>query len=171
MLLSRLGVYVTQEHVADLAEVTQSIELYGMRIDQLALAVERAAPEARFWYKDHATLEELATLVTQYRTPVGVEWQGVFEGDEEEEDVGHYSIVTRIYKRRKQIRILDPYQDYIAQDRTFSFDEFVPRWWDVNPVTNPVTGEVRLVEDYHMMFAVTPADATFPQLVGMRQIE
>jgi hypothetical protein len=57
----------------------------GMRVDQLAQAVAKLAPQARFYYKDHSTLGELARMVQDYRYPVGVEWQGVFEDEAAEE--------------------------------------------------------------------------------------
>ena len=78
MLLSNLGLSVTQEEVAEAGEAAGRIELHGMRVDQLALAVQRLAPATQFWYKKNSKLEDLITLITEYKYPVGVEWQGVF---------------------------------------------------------------------------------------------
>ena len=39
MLLANLGIEVTQEDVAELGGETALIDLHGMRVDQLALAV------------------------------------------------------------------------------------------------------------------------------------
>jgi hypothetical protein len=82
MLLSNLNVEVTQEQVAEAGGATSLIAIHGMRVDELALAVRRLAPQVIFYYKDHATIEELVRIVNDYRHPVGVEWQGVFEDED-----------------------------------------------------------------------------------------
>jgi hypothetical protein len=179
MLLSNLGIDVSQEAVAEAGGATQLIELNGMRVDQLALAVHRLAPQVQFWSKDHSTLEELIEIVKRYHYPVGVEWQGVFEdpdeenddtdkGESEEEDYGHFSVVTHIRPKKKQLIIADPYKDFISQDRIFSFSEFEQRWWDFNEVEDPETGRKRLVEDYHMLFVIIPPGETFPLRLQMQ---
>src|SRR5512135_258854 len=76
MLLNYLGVEVTQEAVAEAGGASDLIELQGMRVDQLGRAVQRLAPQTRFWYKDHSTLEELVRIVRGYGYLVGIEWQG-----------------------------------------------------------------------------------------------
>lgn len=181
MLLSNLGIDVSQESVAEAGGARDLIELNGMRVDQLAQAVLHLAPQVRFWYKDHSSLVELTLIVSHYRYPVGIEWQGLFEdfdedGDDEEDDsesddddFGHYSIVTHVDRQKRQLIIADPYKDYISQDRIFSFAEFEERWWDTNEVTNPKTGRPHLVEDYHMMFILTPKRTIFPLKLGMKR--
>lgn len=177
MLLSNLGVEVSQEAVAEAGGAKELIELNGMRVDQLALAVHLLAPQTQFWFKEHSKLRELVDLLHCYRVPVGVEWQGQFEDDEEgegeaetgDEDYGHYSVITHADRRKKQLIIVDPYKDYIGQDRIFSFKEFKQRWWDYNEVPDPLTGEIRLVEDHHMMFIITPQEALFPLEFGMQK--
>jgi hypothetical protein len=182
MLLSNLGIEVTQEAIAEAGGAKQLIELNGMRVDQLALAVHKLAPQVKFWYKDHSRMRELIHLVNKYRFPVGVEWQGVFDDDEEDEngadgtsdsetqdsDYGHFSIITQADRKKKELIIVDPYKDYIAQDRIFSFDEFKERWWDFNEITDTDTGKTHLVEDYHMMFIITLEEAEFPLELEMR---
>lgn len=175
MLLDNLGITVTQEAVAEAGGATELIELNGMRVDQLALAVRNLAPEVQFWYKEHARLSELVRLVTHFRVPVGVEWQGVFEDEDEEsdgntvegeetgdDDYGHYSVVTYANRREKKFIIADPYKDYYSQDRIFSFEEFEGRWYDFNEVTDPITGKTRVVKDDHMMFILTRKGDIFP---------
>lgn len=174
MLLANLDIEVTQEAIAEAGGATELIELQGMRVDQLARAVAQLAPEASFWYKDHAKLEDLVALVSEYRYPVGVEWQGVFEDDiietqETGNDYGHYSAVIIADIPNRQLVIADPYKDFSAQDRIFSFEDFEPRWWDTNEVTDPATGEPKLIEDYHMMFILTPPGTEFPTLLGMKR--
>jgi hypothetical protein len=173
MLLANLGIEVTQEEVAELGGATELIDLHGMRVDQLALAVRLISPNVQFWYKDHAKLRELITLVKNYKYPVGVEWQGLFgseddDDDDDDSDYGHYSVVTHVDTKRKELIIVDPYKDFVSQDRIFSFDTFTSRWWDTNEITDPETGQERLVPDYHMMFIVTPKEATFPAQLGMK---
>jgi hypothetical protein len=170
-----LGIEVTQEEVAELGGATELIELHGMRVDQLALAVKLISPNVQFWYKDHAKLKELVTLVKNYKYPVGVEWQGLFDSeddddddDDDDADYGHYSVVTHVDTKQKQLIIVDPYKDFVSQDRIFSFDTFTSRWWDTNEITDPETGKARLVPDYHVMFIVTPKEATFPTQLGMK---
>lgn len=197
MLLGNLGIEVTQEAVAEAGGATELIELNGMRVDQLAKAVSVLAPQALFWYRDHASMNTLIQLVNKYKYPVGVEWQGKFEDDEEEddeeddeededdeeedddeeeslddsetegEDYGHYSIVTYVSRKKKELIIVDPYKDFSSQDRIFSFEEFRERWYDFNEVPDPETGRSRLVEDYHMLFVVTPVTEPFPLELGM----
>jgi hypothetical protein len=185
ILLSNLGIEVSQESVAEAGGATDLIELNGMRVDQLAQAVYTLAPQVRFWYKQNSTLEELILIVSHYHYPVGVEWQGLFEdfdddeGSEEEDDedddseseddYGHYSIITHVNRRKRQLIIADPYKDYISKDRIFSFREFEERWWDTNEVINPKTGRPHLVEDYHMMFILTPKRTIFPLKLEMKR--
>jgi hypothetical protein len=172
MLLSNLGIEVTQEAVAEAGGATDLIELHGMRIDQLARAVRELAPVTRFWFKDHSSLDDLIRAVSEFRYPVGVEWQGLFEDTLEDEsedgDYGHYSMVTIVDPKNGQLVIVDPYKDFRDQDRIFTFEFFLPRWWDTNEVRNPRTGKRRLVEDRQVMFLVAPAGETFPLELGMR---
>ena len=191
MLLSSLGVEVTQEEVAEEGGATNLIEMNGMRVDQLAGAVQRLAPKLCFYYKDHASLEELARVVNDYRCPAGVEWQGLFEdkaeqqvgetksglkepaglivnSESEEEDFGHYSLVVRADRRKRQVLIADPYKDYFSQTRVFSFEEFDRRWYDYNEVPDPVSGESVLVKDDHLIFVVVRKNVRFPRGIGMK---
>ena len=173
MLLHNLGIVVTQEEVAEAGGASDLIEQQGIRIDQLGRAVRQLAPQTCFWYKDHFLIEELVQIVTDYDTPVGVEWQGLFEDTLEDEsqdgDYGHYSVVIMADPKSRKLVIVDPYKDYRSQDRIFTFDFFMTRWWDVNNFPDPLTGEDRLVEDRQMAFIITPEEATFPQLLGMKK--
>lgn len=189
MLLSSEGIEVTQEDIAEAGGASRLIELNGMRVDQLALAVSRLAPQVMFYYKDHTPLADLIQVVNHYRYPVGVEWQGQFEDEAEaydepqavvaieqellpdsesdDEDYGHYSLVVHADRRKKQLIIADPYKDYFNQARIFRFDEFEARWYDYNEVPDPLTGQPALVEDYHMMFLVARRTTLFPRRLGM----
>jgi hypothetical protein len=106
----------------------------------------------------------MVALVCGYRCPTGVEWQGLFEDCEEDEDphegdYGHYSIVTRIDRRGGLITLRDPYPDFWREDRVFRLEWFIRRWWDVNTVPAPEIGALRLVEDRHMLFVIAGARA------------
>jgi hypothetical protein len=172
MLLQNVGIAVTQQEVAEAGGARDLIEQHGMRVDQLGQAVRKLAPQTLFWYKDHALIEELVHIVAVFDWPVGVEWQGLFEDTLEDEtedgDYGHYSVVTQIDSLNRKLTIVDPYKDFRSQDRVFSFDFFVSRWWDTNDYPDALTGKDHLVEDRQMMFLITPAGMTFPQRLGMQ---
>jgi hypothetical protein len=172
MLLSNVDVSATQEDVALAAGVKDVIEMHGTRVDQLAQAVKTLAPEMQFWYKEHATLDDVYTLVDRYQYPVAVEWQGVFEDEGEEDpepDYGHYSVITHVDPEKDVLVIVDPYRDYVQQDRVFGLKEFDERWYDFNMAPDPATGKERLVTDDHMLFIVTPRAAQFPAEIGLKR--
>lgn len=194
MLLNRLGIEATQQEIAEAGGATNLIELNGMRVDQLALAVHRIAPRVWFYYKDRSTIAELVHVVNDYHLPAGVEWQGVFDdededdepdedeedeetdeeaerlmdGESEDSDYGHYSLVIRANRRRSQLIITDPYKDYFSQARVFDFALFDERWYDYNEVPNPLSGKSILVKDDHLFFVIVPRNASFPKRLGMR---
>jgi len=173
MLLHNLGIKVTQMAVAEAGGASDLIEQHGMRVDQLDQAVRHLAPHTSFWHKDHASIEDLVQVVTDYDYPVGIEWQGLFEDTLEQEtqdgDYGHYSVVTLADSKSRKLVIVDPYKDFRLQDRIFTFEFFISRWWDTNEISDPLTGNGRLIEDRQMLFIITPAGETFPQLLGMKR--
>src|SRR5258705_9741263 len=120
MLLSNVGVAVTQQEVALAGGAEDLIEMHGMRVDQLAQAVKVLAPSAQFWFKALSTTDDVAELVLEHKYPVGMEWQGLFddEGDEiddPEPDYGHYSVITYVDHDKAQLIIVDPYKDYVSR--------------------------------------------------------
>ena len=145
---SARGKAVLQQEIAEAGGASNLIEMNGMRVDQLALAVHRIAPRLFFYFKDHASIDELVRVVNDYHYPAGVEWQGVFEDEDEDEydeasdgqvelledgesedsDYGHYSLVTRADRRKRHLIITDPYKDYFSQARVFDYAEFDQRW-------------------------------------------
>jgi hypothetical protein len=173
MLLSNLGIEVTQQAIAEAGGASDLIEKQGMRVDQLYQAVQQLAPQVSFWYKHHSKIEELVRLVTEFNSLVGIEWQGLFEDTLEEEtqdgDYGHYSVITMADSKSRTLVIVDPYKDFRSQDRIFTFDFFMSRWWDTNDFPDPLTGKEHLVEDRQMMFVITPGEVTFPLLLGMQR--
>src|SRR5215216_1129017 len=90
MLLENIGVEVTQEEITEAAGAMRTIETHGTRVDQLAKAVHQFAPEARLWYKEKASTDDLEYILDICKFPVAVEWQGLFgDEDEDDEDYGH----------------------------------------------------------------------------------
>lgn len=175
MLLSHLNIATTQDEITHFARVEHRIEEHGTSVLDLARAVRYGFPQVQFWYKDHARVEDLETLVHDFHYPVGVEWQGLFydTAEEEEEavdqgataDFGHYAVVKHIDREQDIILVTDPYHSFANQDRFFDLSWFVERWWDDNEIS--ANGYTRFVRDSRMMFIVTPKGTYFPKLLGM----
>lgn len=167
MLLSHCGSEINQEALVEAAEIRHSLEQYGMIVPEMGKAVSVVAPQLGFWYKEHSVIEDLELIIGGYKYPVGVEWQGVFYEDDDG-DIGHYSVVTNIDRANKIITLSDPYGRFAGTDRSFHIDEFESRWWDENEVWDEAIGGRRLVRDEKMMFIVTPKFETFPYSLGMK---
>ncbi len=118
MLLENIGVSASQEEITEAAGATQTIESHGTRVDQLARAVHTLAPIAKLWYKENASLADLEYVLEECKYPVGVEWQGLFEDmDNDEDDYGHYSIVAHIDQAKDVLIVVDPYKDFVDQSQ------------------------------------------------------
>jgi hypothetical protein len=178
MLLEAVGVTTDQPTIAAMAEVTDTIDEHGMRVDQIALASTRIAPHAQFWYKYYASLEDIKYLLMR-GIAIGVEWQGLFyksleeeeaEGeDTDETDYGHYSVVVYFDEETEQLVIVDPYKDFAEQNRIFDVQTFLRRWWDTNEVADARTGQRELVNDTHLLFFVTSGDEWLPADMGFKK--
>lgn len=166
MLISFLGREIDQEEFVDAVGIRDKLPTNGMLISEMGTAVRILAPEMQFWFKENSSLSELRRLVMNYKYPAGVEWQGVFY-EEADEDNGHYSVVTYIDTTNNIIMLADPYERFAGSDRIFHILEFEDRWWDENEVRDPETGNTRYERDYHMMFVVTPKEATWPEELQM----
>ena len=124
------------------------------------------------WYKNQASAEDLVAVVCRYRCPAGVEWQGLFEDSEEDEDFdegdyGHYSIVTRIDRRRGLITLRDPYPDFWREDRVFRLEWFIRRWWDVNAVPAPRSAPCGWSKTATCCLSSPGSVRAFPAALGM----
>ncbi len=170
MLLENIGVAVTQEQITEAAGAAATIAEHGTRVDQLAKAVHELALDARLWYKEKATLRDLKYVLEEARFPVGVEWQGIFDEDPEEfdDDYGHYSVVAHIDEERDELIVMDPYKDFIDQNRIIKISVFLKRWWDYNQVKDPRTGRLIDKRDEDLFFVVVPKDVSFPAELGMQ---
>ena len=172
MLLAYHGVSANQERLTELAQVQATISVHGARVDQLARAVERLREGVCLWRKNQASVDDLVTVVRDHHCPAGVEWQGFFEEREEDEDFavgdyGHYSVVTHVDVEQDRITLRDPYPDFCGEDRVFSLEWFVRRWWDVNLTPAPPSGTLHPVEDRHMLFVIAGEHTRFPASLGM----
>jgi len=177
MLLSHFGVEVSQDDVTKAVGAEKRIKDYGMSVLELIMAVKKLAPDMVFWYKNDSSITELMEIVRRYNYPVGINWQGIFEDDDygdggfeydgEDDDEGHYSVVTDIDTLHNFIRISDPYGHYSESDRLFSIVEFEKRWWDEGYEYNPLTKKQEYFKTNRLMFLILPASITFPQNLGM----
>lgn len=175
MLLEAIGVSRTQEEITMAADAQDTIKDTGVTIDQLGRANTLIAPQTQFWYKYHATLDDLRYLLER-GFPVGVEWQGLFYDTEEEEaadrdeesDFGHYSVVSHLDEELDQLIIIDPYKDFVDRNRIVDFDFFTRRWWDVNDIKDPETRQIRTIKDEHVLFFVAPKGTFFPREYGFK---
>jgi ABC-type bacteriocin/lantibiotic exporter with double-glycine peptidase domain len=170
MLLENIGVKVTQEEITEAAGATRTIAMHGTRVDQLAKAVHILAPGAKLWYKERASLENLEYVLDECKYPLGVEWQGLFEDsvNEDDDDYGHYSIISHIDKAKDELIVVDPYKDFVDQDRILKISLFLKRWWDYNEVKDPQTGKKIFKKDEQLFFVVTSLDVSFPDELDMQ---
>lgn len=173
MLYSFLGETINQDEIVKAAGVARSIKSRGMLVEEMAIAVNNLTPQYNFWFKRKSLSSELSEIVNRYNFPVGIEWQGVFmykgpREDDEDDDPGHYSVVTQISVSEKRVLLADPFRIYAGTDREFTLLRFERRWWDINEVIDPVTRKKKQKDDYHMMFIIVPKENDFPARLGMR---
>ena len=169
MLLENVGVNVSQEEITEAAGATHTIETHGTRVDQLARAVHQLAPIAKLWFKEKATPEDLEYVLNECKFPVGVEWQGLFNDmDQDDDDYGHYSILAHIDEAKDELIVVDPYKDFVDQSRIVKMSIFLSRWWDFNEVKDPQTGEKTFKKDEQLFFVVTPLSVVFPVELEMQ---
>lgn len=164
MLFSHLGVYVDQDEFVEAGNLKYRLQKYGMTVSEMGTAVKKIYPYFNFWYKEKAEISDIQTIIEEYKYPVGIEWQGVFLEDEDD-DNGHYSIVTDVDLSRDKIVIADPYMKFAGVDRHFTVTEFLDRWWDVNDIS--VLGKTIQKKDERVLFIVTPEEVDWPEALGM----
>jgi len=186
ILLSHFGIEADQEKLVLSATTMEHGLKIGMSKELLAKAVKNSYPQMSFWVKNNAELSDIETMVRVHNYPVGVDWQGIFydEGDEnyprysvmadENEkrvrgDSGHYCVITDVDKTNDRIRMIDPYGEYSHKDRFFRISEFLNRWWDDRMDKN-IDGSNKYVFEKRLMFVVVPKNVRIPESLGMFEL-
>lgn len=160
-LFSFVGKTVSQKAVVKVLRAEIKIKKFGLNMHDLARAAKIIGKkEYIFWRKQKATIANISTVINKYKYPVGVEWQGVFY-ENSDEDNGHYAVVTKIAEGKDYLRIYDSYPEFSGVDRRFKIKEFKKRWWDVNKIHG------RNLIDKNMMFVITLKDEKWPSKIGM----
>lgn len=162
-LYSHLGVKVSQRSIVTSLRAQNKIKTFGFNMHDIEKASKIAGKgEFSLWHKTRAKISDLDLAINKYKSPVGVEWQGVFYEDEDE-DNGHFSIITKIDKKNGFLRIADPYYKFAGVDRKFNIKEFESRWWDENIIKG------RNLHDKRVMFVITPRSEMWPKKLGMKK--
>lgn len=160
-LYSYLGVKVSQRGMVASLRAQNKIKTFGFNMKDMAKAAKIVGKGAfSFWRKTNAKISDLDLAINKFKSPVGVEWQGVFYEDSDE-DNGHFSVITKIDKKRGYLRIADPYYKFAGVDRKFNIREFEKRWWDENVING------RNLHDRRVMFVITKKGETWPKKLGM----
>ena len=163
-LLSFLGKNVSQIAIVRSLRAKNKIKRLGLNIYDLARATNILGKnEVVFWRKHRSTINDISLAINKYSYPVGVEWQGVFYEDEDE-DNGHYAVITKVDKKANYLRLCDSYSDFAGVDRRFRIKDFEKRWWDMNKIKG------KNIVDKKMMFVITPKGETWPRKLGMVKI-
>ena len=166
-LYSNFGVKASQRGIVASLRAQKKIKKYGLSVKDLARASRIIGKGAfGFWKKASTKVSDLNTIINKYKYPVGVEWQGVFY-EFEDEDSGHYAVVTKIDKKASFLRISDPYQAFAGVDRKFKIHDFEKRWWDENEIKLSGTSKRRLVRDNRVAFVIIPRGESWPKKLGM----
>jgi predicted double-glycine peptidase len=168
-LYSNLGVRVSQRGLIASLRAQNKIKKYGLSVKDLARASKIVGKGAfAFWKKSGARINDLDKIVNQYKCPVAVEWQGVFY-EFEDEDSGHYAVITKVDKKSGFLRISDPFHAFAGVDRKFKIHDFEKRWWDFNEISVSGTSKKRRVKDIRVMFVITPKGESWPKVLGMNR--
>ncbi len=180
MLLSYVGKKATQEKlVANTGSSKKWFEMHGLTVQEMGRSVSKLFPKLDFWYKNADSVKDISKVVNDFKYPVGIGWQGVFEyGEdvdydssygEEDDNPEHYGVVTAINIKKNLMRIADPERHYAGYDRRFPILEFKKRWWDTNDIKVKGSKKFRKVVNKRMMFVVTPKGEIWPKKLGMKK--
>lgn len=174
MLFSFLKIRVSQTSLIKSIRAWNKIKLFGIDIKDMAKAAGIVGKKNTcFWRKEFSTIKDLDLIINKYKYPVGVEWQGIFY-ENEDEDSGHYGVITKIDKGSGYLRLSDPYFNnyfsYKDTDRKLKISEFKKKWWDNNEIKIAGRSKTRTITDTRMMFVITPKAETWPKKIGMVRI-
>lgn len=189
MLVAAHGLELDQEKMVDACGARSSVMKVGITLKNLAKGLRNMHPELVVWQKLETKLEDIETLLAK-KYLVGVDWQGIFTGDEYGDDEiskweifwnrvigtpelkgeqGHYCIIMEIDLKKGNLRFADPYGHYAGKDRFVATWEFEERWWDDRIDKNEKGRKVRVVEN-RLIFLVTKKEDEFPASLGMERI-
>ena len=187
IVLSNFDIEISQIEIAGLGSSKEKVDRQGMSYVELAKAAHAIAPHLAFWYKKDSTLEDLKNIVVDFKYPVVVDWQGIFENFEygtelnvetvetEEDDgsvgdEGHYCVVTDVNLEAGNIRLVDPYGSYSGRDRVMATETFQERWWDDLMEIDRLGGKRKYTFESRLMFALILIDEMFPLELGMSRL-
>ncbi len=169
-LFSFLGKRVSQKGVIVSLRAKNKIKSLGLNVKDLAKASNAIGRKKFvFWKKTEGKISDLDTVINTHKFPVGVEWQGVFYEDEDE-DNGHYGIITALDKKAGYLRMADSFSKFAGVDRRFRIKDFEKRWWDQNEIRVAGTSKRRVLTDKRMMFVITPVDTSWPKKFRMKKV-
>jgi hypothetical protein len=163
-LYSNFGVRVSQKGMVASLRAQKKIRKFGLSVTDLGRASKIVGKGAfSFWKKADGKVSDLDMVINKYKYPVGIEWQGVFY-ENEDDDNGHYCVITKIDKKTGTLRLADPYSVFAGVDRKFDIKFFRERWWDENIVKG------RNLVDNRVMFLITPKGESWPKKLGMTKV-
>lgn len=188
ILLSHFGLSADQYKLVEAATTREHALRKGMSIELLAMAIRNLYPEYRLWAKRETSIADLEKMVREYNYPVGVDWQGIFEGDDYPDDhetiytslpgedesmckgeTGHYSVIVDADRSKNYVRMLNPYGHYADNDQLIDLNDFLKRWWD-DRMDYFEDGTNKYVYENKLMFVVVPVGVTIPESLGMVEI-
>jgi hypothetical protein len=189
IILQHYGIEEDQEKIVAAASTREFVIQHGMSIEKLGLAVRNLYPEKRLWVKRDSSLSDVERMVREFNYPVGVNWQGIFETNDYEEDpeipsdppeeddpnhickgdAGHYSVVVDVDRANDNVRITDPYGNFSGEDRFVQVQDFLNRWWD-DRMDVLSDGTRKYVFENRLMYVVVPVNVRLPEELGMTEL-
>jgi hypothetical protein len=157
MLISYLGEETDQLRIAQICNITNTIDKFGSRIDQLDQAVKLLLPNHSIFWKRYATLDDIEYILHKLQLPLVVEWQARFIfSDGSYYDEGHYSIVIGINRTKGVIKFIETSNNSYYKSGIIEISEFLERWWDVNIVYLPEEKITYSIIDNRLLFLIAP---------------
>jgi hypothetical protein len=164
MLFSFYGLAVSQDAIVQAANLFETIQRSGSRIDQLDEAVQKLAPDYTLLAKYNSSIEDIALLTGEFELPVGVEWQGTFIDQEGTFfDEGHYSVITSVDQLAAELNIVDPEERSALREGKISVADFERRWWEENdvPMLNDPT-KTEIIRNDRLIFVLIIKSCSAP---------
>lgn len=161
MLASFVGEDTKQNKIVKAAKIERSILKNGMSVEEMAMAEKALLKKSKFWFKKNSSVADLIKIITTYKYPVGVEWQGIFPKEYKDDDEGHYSVVTFVDKEKDAIWVANPFRSLAGKDRKLKLSKFEKRWWDMNDKTI----------EKRAIFVIAKDSEIFPRKLKMATID